>query len=278
MLVLEVWTADAVTRGQLFKVCPEWKAQQKILWAEVREETGRGKRLLKIGGIFVIGRCSQSVLDFVLTADVEKLVAAEVGAGRKESEWQPRSTGSGKKRGGRRRRSWAPGKNFFCSRRFEDVNQRNSMVARGVVCIEPTIASDSYFEIRHISLVRIRYHSCYKGKDKGNRPRGALLLACGCHEVGRGKEQRWFLPTQSLGLRSLLFQPLLYLQLRRRAHGVLLLGRHPFSYIKGVMSGRGGAVMVSSGSEVPLTTCWPIGDPAEKSMAYKIKGCQKLYC
>jgi len=28
------------TREHLFKVCPEWKAQQKILWAEVLKETG----------------------------------------------------------------------------------------------------------------------------------------------------------------------------------------------------------------------------------------------
>jgi len=28
------------TREHLFKECPEWKAQQKILWAEVRKETG----------------------------------------------------------------------------------------------------------------------------------------------------------------------------------------------------------------------------------------------
>jgi len=26
------------TRDHLFKVCPDWKAQQKILWAEVRKE------------------------------------------------------------------------------------------------------------------------------------------------------------------------------------------------------------------------------------------------
>jgi len=28
------------TRDHLFKVCPEWKVQQKILWAEVLKETG----------------------------------------------------------------------------------------------------------------------------------------------------------------------------------------------------------------------------------------------
>jgi len=29
------------TRNHLFKVCPEWKMQQKVLWAEVQKETGR---------------------------------------------------------------------------------------------------------------------------------------------------------------------------------------------------------------------------------------------
>ena len=35
------------TREHLFKECPEWKAQQKILWAEVRKETGRSKERWK---------------------------------------------------------------------------------------------------------------------------------------------------------------------------------------------------------------------------------------
>ena len=36
------------TREHLFKVCLELKAQQKILWAEVRKETGKGKDRWKI--------------------------------------------------------------------------------------------------------------------------------------------------------------------------------------------------------------------------------------
>jgi hypothetical protein len=31
------------TREHIFKNCPEWKPQQKILWAEVRKETGEGE-------------------------------------------------------------------------------------------------------------------------------------------------------------------------------------------------------------------------------------------
>jgi len=29
------------TRDHLFRECPEWKPQQKIMWAEARKETGR---------------------------------------------------------------------------------------------------------------------------------------------------------------------------------------------------------------------------------------------
>jgi len=38
----------------LFKVCPEWKALQKILWAEVRE----GEEPVQDPGPSVDGRCS----------------------------------------------------------------------------------------------------------------------------------------------------------------------------------------------------------------------------
>jgi hypothetical protein len=34
-----------------FKNCPEWKAQRKTLWVEVRKETGRGKDRFKIRDI-----------------------------------------------------------------------------------------------------------------------------------------------------------------------------------------------------------------------------------
>ena len=37
-----------LTREHLFKHCGRWKMQQKILWAEVRKETGKGKNRHKI--------------------------------------------------------------------------------------------------------------------------------------------------------------------------------------------------------------------------------------
>jgi len=44
------------TRDHLFKVCPKWKAQQKIPWVEVWEESGRGKSRCKIQGLLADGR------------------------------------------------------------------------------------------------------------------------------------------------------------------------------------------------------------------------------
>jgi hypothetical protein len=40
------------------RTAPEWKAQQKILWAEVRKETGRGKDRFKIRDLLADTRCS----------------------------------------------------------------------------------------------------------------------------------------------------------------------------------------------------------------------------
>ena len=48
--------------GSPLKVCPEWKAQQKILWAEVQKESGRRKSRCKVRDLLADGRCSQAVL------------------------------------------------------------------------------------------------------------------------------------------------------------------------------------------------------------------------
>jgi len=97
---------------------PKWKAQQKILWAEVREGSGRGKSQCKIRDLLADGRCSQAVLDFLSTTDVGRLVLAEEDAGSEVSEWERRESRSGKRRGGRSwalRRRWAPRRNYRCS-------------------------------------------------------------------------------------------------------------------------------------------------------------------
>jgi len=80
------------TRDHLFKVCPEWKAQQKVLGAEVRKESGRWKSRWKIWDLLADGRCGQAVLYFLSSTVVGRLVLSEdeVGAGSKASEWELR--------------------------------------------------------------------------------------------------------------------------------------------------------------------------------------------
>jgi len=65
------------TRDHLFKECPEWKPQQKILWAEVKKETGRWKDRWKVRDLMADGRCSRAVLDFLSSTDVGRRVLAE---------------------------------------------------------------------------------------------------------------------------------------------------------------------------------------------------------
>jgi len=81
------------TRDHLFTVCPEWKAQQKNLWAEVRKEVGRGKDRFKIRDRLAYRRCSQAVLDSLSTADVGGLVPAVEDAVSEVSEWERRERG-----------------------------------------------------------------------------------------------------------------------------------------------------------------------------------------
>ena len=80
------------TRDHLFKVCPEWKMQQKILWAEVQKETGRWKSRWTVRDLLADGRCGQVVLDFLSSTDVGRLVPPlEEGDARSDvSEWELR--------------------------------------------------------------------------------------------------------------------------------------------------------------------------------------------
>ena len=72
------------TRDHLFKVCPEWKTQQKALWAEVQKETGRWKSRWKIRDLLADKRCGQAVLDFLSSTDVGR-IAPQLERGRWES-------------------------------------------------------------------------------------------------------------------------------------------------------------------------------------------------
>ena len=56
------------TREHLFKNYPQWKSQQKALWAAVREETSRSKDRFKISELFADERCSKAILEVGRTA------------------------------------------------------------------------------------------------------------------------------------------------------------------------------------------------------------------
>jgi len=68
------------------KVYPEWKALQKILWAEVRKKTGKGKDRWNIWDLLADESCGRTVLDFLSTTDVVRRVQAEEDAVSEASE------------------------------------------------------------------------------------------------------------------------------------------------------------------------------------------------
>ena len=74
-------------------MCPEWKVQQKILWAEVLKETKKWKSRWTVRDLLADERCGQAVLDFLSSTDVVRLVPSlkeEDGAGSEASEWELR--------------------------------------------------------------------------------------------------------------------------------------------------------------------------------------------
>jgi hypothetical protein len=86
------------TREHLFKNCPRWKPQQKILWEEVRRETGRGKNRFKICNMLADERCAQPILDFLGTTEVGRRIGPkddEPGTGNGEGV----RSGSGRRAG-----------------------------------------------------------------------------------------------------------------------------------------------------------------------------------
>jgi len=93
--------AGASIRFRLVSNCPQWKSQQKTLWATVLEETRklpgptRGKDRTKIAELFADERCRQALLDFLATTDIERTadppVAEEGEEGASEAlEWEDR--------------------------------------------------------------------------------------------------------------------------------------------------------------------------------------------
>ena len=58
------------TREHLFKNCDRWRPQQKIMWAEIRKKTGRGKNRFTIREMFADERRTGAVLGLLRTTKV----------------------------------------------------------------------------------------------------------------------------------------------------------------------------------------------------------------
>jgi len=89
------------TREHLFKNCPQWKSQQRTLWATVLEETrklpgpARGRDRTNIAKLLADQRCSQAVLTFLATTDVGRTSGPPAAdenedAASEASEWEAR--------------------------------------------------------------------------------------------------------------------------------------------------------------------------------------------
>ena len=61
-------------------MCPGWKAQRKIVWAEVRKGNGRWKDRWKVWDLLADERCGRAILDFLSATDVGRRVPAEEDA------------------------------------------------------------------------------------------------------------------------------------------------------------------------------------------------------
>jgi len=89
------------TREHLFKNCPQWKSQQKALWAVAREETGRGKDQFKISELFADERCSKAILGFLATTEVGRTAGQRgLGVGEERTRGIP-CIGGGREGAGR---------------------------------------------------------------------------------------------------------------------------------------------------------------------------------
>ena len=62
--------ASMSKQTNLFKNYDRWRPQQKIMWAEIRKKTGRGKNRCTIREMFADERCTGAVLDFLRTTKV----------------------------------------------------------------------------------------------------------------------------------------------------------------------------------------------------------------
>jgi len=105
------------TREHLFKNCPQWKSQQKALWATVLEATRklpgptRSRDRTNIAELLADQRCSQAMLMFLATTDVGRTSGPPAAdededAASEASEWEAREQEERAWERRRRRRGW----------------------------------------------------------------------------------------------------------------------------------------------------------------------------
>jgi len=110
---LQCWWCQcpSQTRDHLFKVCPEWNMQQKILWAEVLKETKRWKSRWTVRDLLADERCGQAVLDFLplrMWEDWCRRLKKKASPEVRSLSGSSGSAEGGKRSGWQRRRSWEP--------------------------------------------------------------------------------------------------------------------------------------------------------------------------
>jgi ribonuclease HI len=82
------------TREHLFKTCTAWRQQQKMLWTEVRLQTGRGRDRFRIADLFADERCTEAILAFLESTDVGRRARDEVRENGSESSMEEGSAGA----------------------------------------------------------------------------------------------------------------------------------------------------------------------------------------
>jgi hypothetical protein len=65
-------------RGTTCSRTARWKPQQKILGAEVRKVSGRGKDRFRVRDLLADARCNQPLLDFLYATEVGRRALAPV--------------------------------------------------------------------------------------------------------------------------------------------------------------------------------------------------------
>jgi len=162
------------TRDHLLRECLEWKPQQKILWAEVKKETGKGKDWWKVRDLLADGRCSQAVRDFLSTTDVGRRVpgveeenAVSTVSELEEREWL-------EEQGAGAEEQDAGGGNYRCSYP-RPTSWRRQVRSRGTGCAFPLFLP---------FVISLGASTLYWDRP-GRRAKGVLATSRHCADCGQ---------------------------------------------------------------------------------------------